>query len=131
MAEFIEVTVEGSRKLLVNIDEIASVYAVEKDNGIKTVMWGRDDSCWYVLESYDSIKETLHLRGVNVFGVVNVDGPREVFFPRTWLASLTPILKAVCEEHKAKSDPCYTDCPLCDGDECIYEAVAKGELRHA
>lgn len=139
MSEFIEVTIGSGQKVLVNVNEIASIYGAsnKREDGTNASIWGRsDNSVWLVTESYDSIKETLRIRGLNVFAVVNVDGPRQVLFPRAWLERISPMLEAFCKERHAKLEAqgrltCYEDCPLCDHDQCIREIVWKGDLPHA
>jgi hypothetical protein len=135
MPEFIEVTMAWNHKPeSINVDDISSFThagdrTIEQYPRAKTTIFLRSQPCddsvgIAVEESYDSIKETLRIRGINVFSAIPVEGPQHVTVPRAWLEAILPILGTFCGAQKPpkEGDPAglaCDKCPLGIGEDCV------------
>ena len=143
MPKFIEVTRatndkgpgEGRSGTKALVDVCGAVIETQQWSGysrMNTVIHTTGEASVRAEESYASIKGTLRRAGIEILSVTPSD---KVLFPASWLKLIYPALEEFCRGVQlaagVKGKPCYEDCPLCDGDECIKEIVWKGDLPHA
>lgn len=138
VAEFIEVTKAwDGEPQSINVDDISSFVPSAKGVTLpgptKATVFlrsiGQANSGIGVTESYDSIKETLRIRGIYVHSIIPIDGPQQVMVPRAWLEAIQPIVQAFCDSRESKpGDPagivCDT-CPLGLGDTCLKNELPR------